>query len=115
MNNVDEYLKELKRLKSETHESIKAAASLACTAPVITSFSDTKPTGSGIVTFAWNAIAGAKEYTIQRQDGSKWKEIATTSSTSFKGSDSSNDPNWRVYVSKGSCKPIPGPATILDP
>jgi thermitase len=88
----------------------------SCTAPVITSHSDTNPTGGGTVSFTWNPVAGASSYRIQRQrsDGS-WQTRATKSSTSFTGSDTSTDPDWRVFVYSGSCTPIPGPATVFDP
>ncbi len=89
---------------------------ISCTAPAITSHSDTNPTGGGIVSFSWNGETGATQYRVQRQrtDGT-WSTRATTSSTSFTGNDAQNDPNWRVFVFKGSCSPIPGPATVFNP
>ena len=91
-------------------------APISCTAPTIISHSDTNPTGGGTVSFTWGAIAGATSYRVQRQriDGT-WATRVTTSSTSFSGSDGSNDPNWRVFVYAGSCTPIPGPSTVFDP
>lgn len=88
----------------------------SCTAPIITSHSDTNPTGGGTVSFTWNAVTGAASYRVQRQrsDGT-WSTRSTTSSTSFTGSDASNDPNWRVFVFSGSCTPIPGSATVFNP
>jgi hypothetical protein len=55
-------------------------------------------------------------YTVQRQSSSSWSTRATTSSTSYTGSDSSGDPNWRVNVtaSDGSCA-VPGAYTTFDP
>lgn len=90
--------------------------SLACAAPTITSQSDTNPTGGGTVSFTWNPVDGATGYRVQRQrnDGT-WSTRQTSSATSFTGSDSSSDPLWRVYVSAGTCTPIPGPATVFDP
>jgi hypothetical protein len=89
---------------------------LVCAAPAITSHSDTNPSGGGTVSFTWSAVAGATQYRVQRQrsDGS-WSTRQTSSATSFTGSDSSFDPFWRVFVSAGSCTPIPGPATVFNP
>ncbi len=90
-------------------------AALACTAPVV-SGTDTNPTGGGIVTLTWPPVAGATQYTVQRQkiDGT-WSTRQTSSATSFTGSDHPTDPFWRLFVSAGSCTPIPGPATTFDP
>ncbi len=89
---------------------------VSCTAPIITSHSDTNPTGGGTVSFSWNGVSGATQYRIQRQRGDgTWSTRATTSSTSFTGSDASNDSIWRVFVFAGSCTPIPGPATVFNP
>lgn len=87
-----------------------------CTTPFIISHSDSNPTGGGTVSFAWDTVFGATRYRVQRQriDGA-WSTRTTTSSTSFTGNDSGNDPNWRVFVYSGSCTPIPGPATVFDP
>lgn len=91
-------------------------ASLSCAAPAITSSSDSKPTGSGTVKLTWDKAPGAKEYKVQRQSNSgSWSTRQSSSKTSFSGSDSSSDPLWRIFVSKGTCKPIPGPATVIDP
>ncbi len=92
------------------------AAAPACTAPAIIAHSDTNPTGGGTVSFTWNRVAGASLYRVQRQrsDGT-WATRTTTSLSSFTGSDSSFDPNWRVFVYSGSCVPIPGPATVFNP
>jgi subtilase family serine protease len=93
-----------------------AAAVAACSAPTITSHSDTSPNGGGTVTFAWSAVSGATRYTVQRQNSSgSWSTITTTSGTSYRGRDASSDPQWRVYVSSGTCSPLPGPATTFDP
>lgn len=90
--------------------------SLACAAPTIVSQSDTNPSGGGTVSFTWSPVVGASQYRVQRQrsDGT-WSTRQTSSATSFTGSDSSSDPLWRVYVSAGTCTPIPGPATVFDP
>ncbi|MBI2034209.1 MAG: S8 family serine peptidase [Candidatus Levybacteria bacterium] len=89
---------------------------LSCSAPTIISHSDTNPTRGGTVSFSWNPVLGASNYRVQRQNSSgSWSTRKTTSSTSFTGSDASNDPNWRVFVYSGSCTPIPGPATTFDP
>lgn len=89
---------------------------ISCTAPTIISHSDTNPTRGGTVSFSWNSVVGASNYRVQRQNSSgSWSTRTTTSSTSFTGGDSSNDPNWRVFVYSGSCSPIPGPATVFDP
>ncbi|KKR92083.1 hypothetical protein A3A55_04005 [Candidatus Roizmanbacteria bacterium RIFCSPLOWO2_01_FULL_40_14] len=89
---------------------------ISCAAPTIISHSDTNPTRGGTVSFAWNPVAGASNYRVQRQNNSNsWSTRTTTSSTSFTGGDVSNDPNWRVFVYSGSCSPIPGPATVFDP
>ncbi len=89
---------------------------ISCAAPTITSHSDTRPTGGGTVSFAWSPVVGASNYRVQRQNSSgSWSTRTTTSSTNFTGGDSSNDPNWRVFVYSGSCSPIPGPATVFDP
>lgn len=89
---------------------------ISCSAPTITSHSDTNPNKGGIVSFSWNPVTGASNYRVQRQNsGGSWSTRTTTSSINFNGGDSSNDPNWRVFVYSGSCKPIPGPATIFDP
>lgn len=90
-------------------------AAPSCTAPIITSHSDTSPTGGGTVSFTWNAVSGASYYRVQRQRGGTWFTRATTNSTNYTGFDASNDPNWQVYVYSGSCTPIPGPATVFDP
>lgn len=90
--------------------------SLTCTTPVIISHSDTRPTAGGTVSFSWNAIPGALRYRIQRQNSnSSWSTRKTTTSRSYTGSDTSIDPDWRVFVYSGSCTPIPGPATVFDP
>jgi hypothetical protein len=88
-----------------------------CAAPTITNTTDSSPSGSGTVTIAWNAVPGASQYRVQRQDTStSWSTRTTTSNTSFSGSDLSNDPNWRVYVytSNGSCT-APSAYTTFDP
>lgn len=88
---------------------------ISCAAPTIISHSDTNPNKGGTVSFSWSSVAGASKYRVQRQNGSSWSTRTTTSSTSFTGGDSSNDPNWRVFVYSGSCSPIPGPSVIFDP
>ena len=89
---------------------------ISCLAPTILSHSDTNPSRDGTVSFSWQAVAGASTYRVQRQNNSgSWSTRATTSSTSFNGSDNFNDPNWRVFVYSGSCRPIPGPTTVFDP
>lgn len=91
-------------------------APISCTVPVIVSRSDTNNSGGGTVKFSWNPIPGASTFRVQRQNSNgSWSTRATTSATSFSGSDSSNDPNWRVFVYSGSCTPIPGPAVVFDP
>jgi methionine-rich copper-binding protein CopC len=92
-----------------------ASGATACTAPTITSHTDTNASGSGTVSFAWNAVPGASTYRIERQSFSSWTTVTTTSSTSYSGSDSFMDPNWRVSVASGTCTPVPGPATTFDP
>ncbi|MBI4037682.1 S8 family serine peptidase [Candidatus Curtissbacteria bacterium] len=89
---------------------------ISCDAPVIISHSDTRPTSGGTVSFAWNPVAGVTLYRVQRQrtDGT-WNTRTTSSSTSFTGSDVLNDPNWRVFISAGTCTPIPGPDVVFDP
>lgn len=88
----------------------------ACAAPVITVMNDTNPTGSGTVSFSWDPVSGASQYRVQRQSSSSWSTRTTTSNTSFSGSDSSSDPNWRVYVysSNGGCT-APSTYTTFDP
>lgn len=88
----------------------------SCAAPTIVSHSDTRPTSGGTVSFSWNAVPGASRYRVQRQNSSgSWSTRSTRSSTSYIGSDSSNDPNWRIFVYSGSCAPLPGPSTVFDP
>lgn len=88
----------------------------SCTEPIITSHSDTRPTGGGTVSFTWSKVVGATSYRVQRQmSGGSWSTRATTSLISFTGGDSANDPNWRVFIWSGSCTPVPGPATVFDP
>jgi hypothetical protein len=67
------------------------------------------------VSFSWNAVPGATRYTVQRALFGFWVTIAQPTTTSFSGSDASNDPSWRVMVSAGTCSPLPGPATTFDP
>lgn len=87
----------------------------SCPPPQITSASDTRPTSGGTVSFSWSKVDGATQYLVQRQTSSGgWETRKATSSTSYKGSDASSDPDWRVYVSAGSCG-APGPATEFDP
>ncbi len=86
-----------------------------CTAPKITFYSDTSRNGAGTVNMIWSPVTGAKTYTVQRQFFFGWQTISTTSSNSFKGSDGVGDANWRIFVSNGTCKPLPGPATYIDP
>lgn len=89
---------------------------ISCAAPTIISSSDTNLTRGGTVSFSWNAVVGASTYRVQRQNNNGgWSTRTTSSSTSFSGGDASSDPNWRVFVQSGSCRPLPGPATILDP
>ncbi len=89
---------------------------ISCTAPTIISHTDTNTSRGGTVSFSWNPIVGASTYRVQRQiSGNSWSTRTTTSATSFSGGDSSNDPNWRVFVYSGTCTPIPGPATVFDP
>lgn len=91
-------------------------APIACAAPTILAKSDSKPTGAGTVKFNWVAVGGATQYKVQRQnsDGT-WSTRQTSSKLSFSGSDSSSDPNWQVFVSAGSCSPLPGAPTVFDP
>ena len=89
---------------------------ISCEAPTIISSSDTNPTRGGTISLTWNAVAGASAYRVQRQTNSGgWSTRTTTSSTSFIGGDSSSDPNWRVFVYSGTCSPLPGPSTAIDP
>ena len=39
----------------------------------------------------------------------------TYTATSYTGADGADDPQWRVYVASGTCTPIPGPQTYVDP
>lgn len=88
----------------------------SCSAPVILTHSDSNPTGGGTVSFTWNNIPQATRYKVQRQNPSgTWLTKQISSSTNFVGNDGSNDPNWRVFVSLGTCSPIPGPSTVFDP
>jgi hypothetical protein len=41
--------------------------------------------------------------------------VNTVPTTSYTGADTAADPQWRVYVSNGTCTPAPGPATVFDP
>ncbi|OGG29185.1 hypothetical protein A2971_00310 [Candidatus Gottesmanbacteria bacterium RIFCSPLOWO2_01_FULL_46_21] len=115
-------------LAGSTYGRIDAYASVAsgtpspspvpqsCTAPSITAHSDTNPTRGGTVSFAWNAVVGASQYRVQRQNrNGTWSTRTTTSATTYTGSDASNDPFWQVFVFSGSCTPIPGPATLFNP
>lgn len=87
-----------------------------CLAPTIISYSDTNPTRGGTVSLSWNGVNGASTYRVQRQNNNgDWSTRTTTSSTSFTGGDASSDPNWRVFVYSGTCRPLPGPSTVLDP
>jgi hypothetical protein len=92
-------------------------ALVQCQAPTILTHSDTNQSGGGTVSLTWSAVSGATQYRVQRQrtDGS-WSTRQTGSSTSFTGADSSNDPDWRVFVhrSNGSCT-VPGVSVIFDP
>ncbi len=89
---------------------------ISCAAPTIISHSDTNSVRGGTVSFAWNPVSGASNYRVQRQNkNGSWSTRTTTLSTTFTDGDASNDPNWRVFVYSGSCRPIPGPATIFDP
>lgn len=89
---------------------------LICTAPSITAHSDTNPNKGGTVSFSWKPITGASTYRIQRQtNANSWSNITTTNKTNYSGNDASNDPKWRVFVYSGTCTPIPGPSTVLDP
>jgi hypothetical protein len=92
-----------------------AAPPPSCTAPTITSMSDTNNSGAGTVAFSWNAIEGATGYRVARHNGSSWSVITTVSGTSYMGTDAAGDPQWRVYVGTGTCTPVPGPATAFDP
>jgi subtilisin family serine protease len=97
-------------------DSDTTLAATACTAPVVTSHSDSNVTRGGTVTFSWSAVSGASQYRVQRQNsGGSWSTRQTSSATTFTGSDGSNDPNWRVFVYSGSCTPLPGPSTVFDP
>jgi hypothetical protein len=86
-----------------------------CTPPAITSDSDTIANGAGVVTFSWSPVEGAMSYRIARREGTAWVIKGTVSGTSYSGADAADDPQWRVYVASGSCKPVPGPATAFDP
>jgi len=89
---------------------------IPCGAPKITSHSDTSRSGGGTVSFAWNPVPGANQYTVQRQRADKsWETIQTLNATNYTGADGLRDPKWRVFVSAGTCGPIPGPATQFDP
>lgn len=87
----------------------------ACTAPSITSQTDSDGSGAGSVYFAWDPIPGATGYRVARRQGSTWVVVTTVSGTSFSGADAADDPQWRVYVGTGACTPTPGPATAFDP
>lgn len=90
----------------------------ACAAPTIVTRTDSSPTAGGTVTFSWSPVAGATSYRIERQTGTYTYEVVTTTSAlSYAGADGVTiaDPNWMVYVSAGSCSPLPGPATTFDP
>jgi hypothetical protein len=65
--------------------------------------------------FSWSPVNGATAYRVARRNGSSWSVVATTSGTTYTGTDTSSDPEWRVYVAGGSCTPAPGPATVFDP
>lgn len=89
---------------------------IPCLAPTIISNSDTNPTRGGTISISWNGINGASTYRVQRQNNNgSWSTRTTTSATSFTGSDSYSDPNWRIFIYSGSCRPLPGPSTVLDP
>jgi len=91
------------------------ATTLTCTAPIIVSSSDSNASRGGTVSFAWNPIDGASEYTVQRQKGKGWTTQQVSSATSFTGADALSDPQWRVFISAGTCTPVPGPAFTFDP
>lgn len=89
---------------------------ISCASPTIISHSDTNINRGGTVSFSWNSVPGASTYRIQRQNNNgNWSTRTTTSSTSFTGGDASNDPNWRIFVYSGTCRPLPGPTTTFDP
>lgn len=103
-------------IPTPTSTPIPSPSPISCVAPTIINHSDTNLTRGGVVSFAWNSIAGALNYRVQRQNSNgSWSTRATSTSNSFTGGDALNDPNWRVFVYSGSCSPIPGPVTVFDP
>jgi hypothetical protein len=88
---------------------------LPCVAPAILSKSDTSPSGGGTVSFRWDAVAGATLYRVARRQGNSWVVQGTPTGTSWTGADAADDPQWRVYVGKGTCSPLPGATTVFDP
>jgi len=88
---------------------------LSCTAPVLTDSSDSDPNGAGTITLTWEAIEGASAYRVARRAGNSWIVVATVAEPSFTGSDQPGDPEWRVYVGAGSCVPMPGPTSVINP
>ncbi|HLF79283.1 MAG TPA: hypothetical protein VJB57_17515 [Dehalococcoidia bacterium] len=99
-----------------TSSSSVASTPESCQEPVIVSSSDSDTKGAGSVDFSWDAVPGANAYIVQRGfiiGG--WQTVAVTRSTSYNGNDAPHDPLWRVAVSDGSCKPLPGPGVTFDP
>jgi len=90
----------------------QARPSPSCSASV-TSSTDTSPSGGGTVTINWTKSAAVTQVRVQRQrsDGT-WSTRATTTSTTFTGSDSSLDPFWRLVP---QCGGVDYPGTPFDP
>ena len=113
---IDAYNSVATSSPSPTPTPTPSPTPISCAAPTILSHSDTNPARGGTVSFAWNPVAGAANYRVQRQNSSgSWSTRVTSGSTSFTGGDAFNDPNWRVFVYSGSCTPLPGPVTVFDP
>jgi subtilisin family serine protease len=85
-----------------------------CIAPTILTTSDTNPTGGGTVQFSWSSVPGVSQYVVQRANASGWSTRDDVEGTSFNGGDASNDPQWRVFASFGTCE-TPGKAVVFDP
>lgn len=83
-----------------------------CTAPEISSSSDTNPSGGGTVSITWAPVAGATQYSVWRLGF--WRAV-TLSTTTYTAADASWDATYHIWVSAGTCSPLPGPTTAINP